>query len=163
MVLLNRWEGIRIFVKTKDDMRYFILLFAAMLMLCSEMRAQQQQEPWNSNQLMEPENLANRINKNQTANLLILTIGPDALIKGSVDMGPAQEAENIDKMKGYLKKVPKDKEVVIYCGCCPFDRCPNVRPAFNLLKEMGFKNAKLLNLRKNIKVDWLDKDYPINE
>jgi hypothetical protein len=29
--------------------------------------------------------------------------------------------------------------------------------------EMGFKNAKLLNLPKNIKTDWLDKDYPTND
>jgi hypothetical protein len=50
--------------------------------------------------------------------------------------------------------------VIIYCGCCPFDKCPNIRPAFAALKEMGFKNARLLDLPKNIKADWLDKNYP---
>jgi hypothetical protein len=34
--------------------------------------------------------------------------------------------------------------VVIYCGCCPLDKCPNVRPAFTLLKTMGFTNLHVL-------------------
>jgi hypothetical protein len=89
-----------------------------------------------------------------------LSIGPDAVIKGSQNMGPANDPQNLEKFKAYLKNVKKDKQVVIYCGCCPFDRCPNIRPAFKVLKEMGFKNAKLLNIPQNVKTDWLDKDYP---
>lgn len=123
----------------------------------------QQSEPWNENQLMKTENLASRISLAQTDNLLILSVGPDALIKGSVDMGAARDAENIEKMRRYLEDVPRDKEVVIYCGCCPFSRCPNIRPAFSLLNEMGFKNPKLLDIPQNIRVDWLTKNYPVQE
>jgi len=50
---------------------------------------------------------------------------------------------------------------VIYCGCCPFEHCPNVRPAFQLLNEMKFTNQKLLNLSTNLKTDWIDKGYPV--
>jgi len=60
-----------------------------------------------------------------------------------------------------LAKLPKDKEIVIYCGCCPFSRCPNARPAFALLQKLKFKNAKLLNLPNNLKVDWINKGYPL--
>lgn len=123
----------------------------------------QQSEPWNENQLMKTENLASRISLAQTDNLLILSVGPDALIKGSVDMGAARYPENIEKMRRYLEDVPRDKEVVIYCGCCPFSRCPNIRPAFSLLNEMGFKNPKLLDIPQNIRVDWLTKNYPVQE
>lgn len=123
----------------------------------------QQSEPWNENQLMKTENLASRISLVQTDNLLILSVGPDALIKGSVDMGAARDPENIEKMRRYLEDVPRDKEVVIYCGCCPFSRCPNIRPAFSLLIEMGFKNPKLLDIPQNIRVDWLTKNYPVQE
>ncbi|RKD17629.1 hypothetical protein BCY91_16650 [Pelobium manganitolerans] len=144
-------------------MRYFIYLFAALLLSSTGLSAQQKQEPWKASQLVEANTLASRINNNKAANLLILSVGPDAIIKGSVDIGPTVEAENINKLKNYLKNVPKDKEVVIYCGCCPFDKCPNIRPAFAVLKDMSFKNAKLLNLPRNIKVDWLDKDYPTND
>ena len=53
--------------------------------------------------------------------------------------------------------------IVIYCGCCPFEHCPNIRPAFNLLNEMGFTNQKLLSLQKNIKADCIDKGYPVSD
>jgi len=144
-------------------MRYFFILFTAMLLLGSGMYAQQKQDLWTADQLYAPQLLAEKINQHQTNDVVILCVGPDALIKGSVDIGPAQEQKNIDKLKSYLKDIPKDKEVIIYCGCCPFDRCPNIRPAFKVLKDMGFKNPRLLNLPYNIKLDWLDKGYPSND
>lgn len=144
-------------------MRHNIFLISLILIFCNGVSGQQGKEPWDGKQLLEPAILASRIDQDRTDDLLILSVGPDVVIKGSVDIGPAQEPANIEKLKNYLKNVPKDKEVVIYCGCCPFDRCPNVRPAFKELKEMGFENPRLLNIRKNIKVDWIDKDYPIND
>jgi thiosulfate/3-mercaptopyruvate sulfurtransferase len=51
--------------------------------------------------------------------------------------------------------------VVIYCGCCPFSRCPNVRPAFELLKEMKFTMPRLLNLPHSLNDDWVSKGYPM--
>lgn len=111
--------------------------------------------------LMEPEALVEKINQNQAP--LILSIGYEALIKESEGIGPAEDSENIDRLEARLGEVSKDSEVVIYCGCCPFDPCPNVRPAVEKVQELGFKNAYLLNLADNIKVDWLDKGYPVNE
>lgn len=144
-------------------MRYFIFIFMAMQIFTNEAFAQQKQEPWNSNQLMKPSTLAERINNHKVENLLILSVGPGALIKGSVDIGETHEQQNIDKLKSYLCDIPRDREVVVYCGCCPFDKCPNIRPAFKILKELKFKNAKLLNLSENIKVNWLDKNYPTED
>lgn len=123
----------------------------------------QQKDPWTNDQLMPPAALAEKITHHQTNDLLILSIGPGALIKGSVDIGPAHESTHFQKLKDYLKKVNRDKTIVIYCGCCPFDKCPNVRPAFTMLTEMGFKNIQLLNLSRNIKADWLDQHYPVAE
>src|SRR5699024_6387322 len=125
-----------------------LLLFLAFL--GSKAIAQNTTEPWNSSQLMAPKALSDMISAHQTKDLLILSVGPEALIKGSVDIGPAHEPAHLQKLKDYLKNVPKDKEVIIYCGCCPFDKCPNIRPAFNVLTTMGFRNARLLNLSRNI-------------
>ncbi|PUZ22795.1 hypothetical protein DCC81_20425 [Chitinophaga parva] len=120
----------------------------------------QQKDPWTSAQLMEPGTLAARINAGQTKDLVVLCIGPGALVKGSVDIGPAHEAAGLQHLKAYLQQVDRSKTVVIYCGCCPFDKCPNIRPAFAELTAMGFKNARLLDLPRNLKADWLDKGYP---
>lgn len=120
-----------------------------------------QQEPWTATQLVAPADLARTIETGaKEQQPLLLSVGPAAMIKGSVDIGPASGKEGLDKLKAALEKQPKDKEIIIYCGCCPFAHCPNIRPAFRLLKEMHFTNAKLLNLEHNIRTDWMDKGYP---
>jgi len=121
----------------------------------------QSNEPWNTNQLIKTEDLAYRISHNE--DLLIFSIGPDNIIKGSYDIGPGEEEENLRGLKKVLENVPKEKEVILYCGCCPFAQCPNIRPAFAVLKEMGFEKPRLLDIPQNIKVDWLDMNYPIND
>lgn len=117
-------------------------------------------EPWTASQLLAPADLAAIIKDPKRKQPIIICVGPGALIRGSIDMGPAQEKENLDKLKRELGKLPKDADVVIYCGCCPFDHCPNIRPAFRLLNEMKFTNAHLLNLEHNLKTDWIAKGYP---
>ncbi|TXH54140.1 MAG: rhodanese-like domain-containing protein [Bacteroidia bacterium] len=143
-------------------MKQLVLVFTLFIGFSSFTMAQKS-NPWTENQLMEPADLAKRINDNNAKDLLIISVGPDDIIKGSVYVGPGQDKSNIAKLKTLLKKTPKDKEIVIYCGCCPFDPCPNIRPAFQFLVDNGFKNAKLLNLTKNIKTNWLDKNYPVKE
>jgi hypothetical protein len=85
------------------------------------------------------------------------------IVKGSIDIGPDKVAENLNKLKQKLGKLPKNAQIVVYCGCCPFSRCPNIRPGMALINEMQFTNYKLLNLPQNVKVDWIDKGYPMNE
>lgn len=128
----------------------------------SGISAQNFTDSWTSNQLMDTKVLAERIVQNKMKNTLVINIGRDAVIKNSFNAGPGKEVKNIDKLKAHLKNIPKDKEVVLYCGCCPFDKCPNIRPAFKALTDLGYKKAKLLNIPKNIKVDWIDKGYPVN-
>jgi thiosulfate/3-mercaptopyruvate sulfurtransferase len=117
-------------------------------------------EPWTNSQLMAPADLAAKLRHPETNKTLVYSVGPGALIRGSVDMGPAHVKENLDKLKQALEKLPKNADIVIYCGCCPFDKCPNIRPAFSLLVEMKFTNAHLLNIEHNIHTDWVAKGYP---
>ena len=125
--------------------------------------AQQSNEPWTEKQLMPPAELAAIINDDKSDKPIIFSIGPSAIIKGSINIGMTKEKENLDKLKQQLNKLPKDKNIIIYCGCCPFEHCPNIRPAFELLNKMKFTNQKLLNLPHNIKVDWINNNYPVNQ
>jgi thiosulfate/3-mercaptopyruvate sulfurtransferase len=117
-------------------------------------------EPWTADQLMAPAELAELITNPKAGKPVIICVGPGAAIRGSLDMGPAKEKENLEKYKLLLSRLSKDADIVIYCGCCPFEHCPNIRPAFTLLNEMKFTNAHLLNLEHNIKTDWIAKGYP---
>lgn len=119
-------------------------------------------EPWSASQLLSPADLAKTLNNQKIPHPVIYSIGPQAVIKESIDIGSTRDKANLEKLKNNVAKLPKEANIVIYCGCCPFGNCPNIRPAFELLNKMGFKNHKLLNLTQNIKVDWIDKDYPVN-
>lgn len=136
-------------------------LFLPVLFLFTLSGYSQTTEPWTARDLMEPAALAATLNNPGAQKPVIFNIGPMANIEGAITIGSTQSQSNLDKMTKELAKVPKDKTVVIYCGCCPFRNCPNIRPAFKLLKEKGYTKAKLLNLKQNLKVDWTDYGYPM--
>jgi thiosulfate/3-mercaptopyruvate sulfurtransferase len=137
-----------------------LLSFLPIIIIIFASFSLKQTEPWKPDQLMPPADLAAILNNPTAMKPLIISIGPDALLKGSIDIGPANDKANLDKLKQFLTKEKKDRSIVIYCGCCPFEHCPNIRPAFILLNEMKFTNHKLLALQHNIKIDWINKGYP---
>jgi len=137
---------------------YVIVLLFSLLQFSFESQAQKP-ENWTSSQLFDPSDLAMIINSKKDLPLII-SVGPGAIIPNSIDIGAVNDPEALKKLKSYLAKKSTNKKIVIYCGCCPFDHCPNVRPAIEVLKEMKFSNYYLLNLPHNIKIDWIDKGYP---
>jgi thiosulfate/3-mercaptopyruvate sulfurtransferase len=96
---------------------------------------------------------------------LVLNVGPHTLyqqahIKGSEYIGAGSSEEGLAKLRERVKALPHSAAIVLYCGCCPWDHCPNVRPAFTELQKMGFSNVKVLYIANNIGADWVDKGYP---
>lgn len=130
-------------------------------MLMMNLAVHAQTEPWRNDQLIQPADLAKMINDPNAAKPTIFNIGPSGKIKGSIEIGGTGDAANLKKLKEQAAKLPKNASIVIYCGCCPFANCPNIRPAFQALSQMKFTNHKLLNIPKNLKVDWIDKGYPM--
>ncbi|MBB1283730.1 rhodanese-like domain-containing protein [Flavisolibacter sp. BT320] len=115
---------------------------------------------WTKEQLLEPAVLAQKIQAKKDLPTLI-SVGPGATIPNSIHVGMTNDATNLASLKTKLRALPKESPVVIYCGCCPFENCPNVRPAIAALQELKFANYKLLNIPRNMKADWIDKGYPV--
>lgn len=136
-------------------MRKFIVLFVIIFLSACE-----NGEPWKNSQLIEPDELSKIINK-ELEQPMIISIGPAGLIKNSIEIGECRFPENLAKLNDRISGLSKKSDIVLYCGCCPFKDCPNIRPAFNLLNDLGFRNHRLLNLSTNLKTDWIDKNYPI--
>ncbi len=115
---------------------------------------------WTQEQLISGKELAAAINQQKAP--LIINIGPAGNIKSAKEIGSVNTPEKLETLRAYLKSVKKDKEIVVYCGCCPFKNCPNIRPAIALLAEMRFEKTRLLDIPENLKVDWIDKGYPMD-
>lgn len=134
--------------------------FFLVLIVFSLLSQAQNPPNWTRKQLMEPSQLADAITT-KTDVPVIVSVGPGATIPNSIDVGMCSTEEGLNKLKTQLNSIAKNQKIVIYCGCCPFERCPNVRPAIDVLKQMNFTNYFLLNLPHNIKIDWIDQRYPV--
>ena len=97
---------------------------------------------------------------------LVIQVGPNMLfrskhIPGAVFAGPGNRPEGLELLKTAVKDVPRDREIVLYCGCCPWDHCPNLNPAIAVLRDLGYKKVKTLYIANNFKADWTDRGYPV--
>lgn len=120
-------------------------------------------EPWTAQELLQPAALAKRLTSGEKP--LMIYIGPAYLyrakhITGSLDAGPASKPEGIEGLMKLVKGKPPATEIILYCGCCPMNVCPNIRPAVKALKEAGFKTVRLLEIPNRLAEDWTAKGYP---
>ena len=136
------------------------LFLIFMLFSCSFLSQAQNPPNWTRKQLIKPSQLEDAANS-KTEVPVIISVGPGAVIPNSIDAGMCSSEEGLNKLKTELNSISKDQKIVIYCGCCPFEKCPNVRPAIDLLKQMNFTNYFLLDLPHNIKIDWIDQGFPV--
>ena len=148
-------------MKTLKILMLTLVSVAFIFALINKVSANPGQEYWAPAQMVEPADLNKTLNNPKAKQPVIFCIGPSAVIKNSIDIGPGYDKANINKLKQQLNKLPKNTNIIFYCGCCPYERCPNIRPVYRLMNEMGFTNHHLLNLPRNIKVDWIDKGYAV--
>ena len=112
--------------------------------------------------LIEPKDLAAQL----ASKPAVFQVGPNVLyrskhIPGALYAGPGRDANGLALLKAAVEKLPRDRDLVIYCGCCPWDRCPNVKPAAELLKQMGFSKVKTLYLPDSFAANWIAKGFPV--
>jgi thiosulfate/3-mercaptopyruvate sulfurtransferase len=142
-------------------LKKYILLVLSILMLGTVLEAQQ--DPWTKSQLITPEALAQKLKSTGKDVPVILNFGVERNIKNAIEIGLVSSPKVAEKFKADAAKMDKKKETVIYCGCCTMENCPNVRNSFNKLKELGFKNIKVLNIPTDLNVDWIEKGYPMKQ
>lgn len=82
-------------------------------------------------------------------------------IAGSIFAGPGSQPAGLQLLQSKVASTDKKKLIVLYCGCCPWGRCPNVGPAYKYLHDQGFTNVKVLYLANNFGDDWVAKGYKV--
>ncbi len=95
----------------------------------------------------------------------ILQIGfPDfyknARIPGAFFGGEGSSKAGRETLAKVVKDWKRDTNIAIYCGCCPWEHCPNVLPAYKKLKTLGFTNVKAIEIHEDFDQDWIAAKLP---
>jgi len=117
-------------------------------------------------QLMQPAELAAMLKAGGAQQPVMLQVGSHVMfaqahIPGSRYAGPGSQLSGLQLLEKAVALTPKPKLIVIYCGCCPWNRCPNIGPAFQRLHNLGFTNVKALYLPNNFGDDWMARGYAV--
>lgn len=117
-------------------------------------------------QLMQPEELNGLLKSGGVNKPLVLQVGShllfsEAHIPGSEYVGPGSQEAGRKLLHDRVASLPHSTPIVLYCGCCPWERCPNIGPAFKLLHDLGFTNVKALYIADNFGSGWVDKGYSV--
>ncbi len=116
--------------------------------------------------LINPDELVKVLQSSKGQKPVMIQVGSHVLftqahIPASEYIGPASNENGLQKLRKRVESLPRNTFIVLYCGCCPWSHCPNVKPADDALHAMGFTNVKVLYIANNFGADWVDKGYPV--
>jgi len=145
--------------------RNAILALAAILLVSASAVVAYQANSIPPSRLINPDELV-KILQSKSEQPLMIQVGSHTLYKqahipSSEYIGPASSASGLQQLRTRVQTLPRNKFIVIYCGCCPWNHCPNVTPADDALQAMGFTNVKVLYIADNFGADWVNKGYPV--
>ena len=126
-------------------------------------------EPWTAANTVRPADLVHELaSSTGTGKPVVVCTAPAFLyrnghVPGASLHGPASTEQGLSALKRWAQGLSRSTNLVVYCGCCPLDRCPNLRPAFEALREMGFTRLRVLILPNNFGIDWVQKGYPVEK
>jgi thiosulfate/3-mercaptopyruvate sulfurtransferase len=157
-------------VKVRMNHSFFRSL-AACIVLCTAALASQfapAAQPATSipaDKLIQPVQWAAKLKDGSAAKSLMLHVGfktmfDQAHIPNSEYAGPGNTGAGLQVLRDRVASLPKDSPIVIYCGCCPWTRCPNMAGAYDALVELGFTDVKAIFIKDNFGKDWVEQGYP---
>jgi len=116
-------------------------------------------------QLIQTDELVRILKSSEKDKPVILQVGSrvmfsQAHIPGSEYAGPASTQSGIQSLENAVAALPKNRRIILYCGCCPWNRCPTVGPAYKRMRELGFTRVQVLFIANNFGDDWVNKGYP---
>jgi thiosulfate/3-mercaptopyruvate sulfurtransferase len=144
--------------------RVFAAGFVAALFVAAALAFQADLIP--SSRLIQPAELVKILQSSQGDKPVVIQVGSHVLytqahIPGSEYIGPASSERGLQQLRKRVESLPRNRSIVLYCGCCPWSHCPNVKPADDALQALGFTRVKILYIANNFGADWVDKGYPV--
>jgi len=148
-------------------------MFSFLVVLCATGHAYAQQAsaapaPIPEAQRVQPEELAKLLQTTGADKPLVFQVGPHVMFAeahppGAEYIGAGGLSSGIQALEDRVKTLKHDQFIVLYCGCCPWAKCPNVRPAYEKLTSLGFTRVKVLYIATNFGANWVSKGYPVEK
>src|SRR4029077_3959481 len=118
-----------------------IALIFASIAVFSTIQATGQASSIPTERVTNPEDLVKLLQTSGKEKPLMIQVGSHVLyahahIPGSEYIGPASSEAGLQQLRKRVESLPRTKLIVLYCGCCPWDHCPNVKPADDTLHAM---------------------------
>jgi len=125
-------------------------------------------DPWTAQQTVQPADFAQELQQEKDSYPTVIYVGVKTLyegahIPGAVFYGPGSTDRGLAELKKFASTLPRNSDVVLYCGCCPLEKCPNLRPAFTALQASGFARLRVLILPTSFNIDWVEKGFPVHK
>jgi thiosulfate/3-mercaptopyruvate sulfurtransferase len=130
------------------------------LLAAALLAAQAASDPWPARASIQPADLVSMKPRPVIVYVGFPILYRAARIEGAILAGPGSKPEGLELLTNALRPLPRDRQIVLYCGCCPFEKCPNIRPAYRAAASLGFSDIKVLVLKTNLHTDWIAKGYP---
>jgi thiosulfate/3-mercaptopyruvate sulfurtransferase len=150
---------------------FLLLIFASLAMMparaqFSNPAASAMSVP--QDRLMQPAELVRLLKPGGVERPVVFQVGSfvmfqQAHIPNAGFTGPGSQETGMTLLKKFSAPLSKNQLIVIYCGCCPWNHCPNIGPAYKQLHDLGFTNVKALYLAHNFGDDWVAKGYPVEK
>jgi len=145
--------------------RFFVMLACA---LAANFTVAAPADPWTPAQTVQPAQLVAELQDSRHPHPLVIYVGVRTLytgghIPGAIYFGPGSSEQGIAELKKYAAGLPKNSDVILYCGCCPLEKCPNLRPAFGALKDFPLARLRVLILPTSFNSDWVEKGFPVQK
>ena len=117
---------------------------------------------------IEPKQLAELLSETKGEKPIVLHVGfknfyEQAKVPGSDYAGPGSTPEGLELLRKRVASLQHKQLIVLYCGCCPWDKCPNAKPAYDALHAMGFTNVKVVHIAENFGANWVNAGLPLTK
>jgi thiosulfate/3-mercaptopyruvate sulfurtransferase len=144
-----------------------LLAAGGLIALTSPASLQADSDPWTKAQTIQAADLAKELSDSKSAPTVVFVgfkrLYASGRIKSAQYHGTAGSEEGLKELTAWAAGIPRTTNLVIYCGCCPMEKCPNIRPAFKALQGLGFKNLRVLLLPQDFATDWAGKGLPYDK
>jgi len=126
------------------------------------------EDPWTLKQTVQPADFVKELQQEKDPYPTVIYVGVKTLyegahIPGAAFYGPGSTEQGLAELRKFASTLPKNSDVVLYCGCCPLEKCPNLRPAFIALKDIGIARLRVLILPTSFNTDWVEQGLPVHK